>query len=101
MLDLMYLRENLETARVRLSHRGYALDVETFQRLDGERKQLIQEVEGFRQKLNTGSAEIGRLKRENVDTASFQADMTAISEQIKAIEVRLKKVEDQLSDMVG
>ena len=45
MLDLAYLRENIETARQRLAHRGFSLDVETFQRLDGERKKIIQDVE--------------------------------------------------------
>jgi len=62
MLDIAYLRENLELARVRLSHRGYTLDVETFKRLDSERKSLIQEVESLRQRLKAGSAEIGILK---------------------------------------
>ena len=44
MLDLNYLRENIETARQRLAGRGFLLDVETFQRLDGERKNIIYEV---------------------------------------------------------
>jgi hypothetical protein len=33
MLDLAYLRENLQTARDRLAQRGFSLDLETFQRL--------------------------------------------------------------------
>ena len=49
MLDLAYLRENIETARERLAHRGFSLDVETFLHLDGERKRLIQDVERLRQ----------------------------------------------------
>jgi seryl-tRNA synthetase len=101
MLDLAYLRENLELARVRLSHRGYTLDVETFSRLDGERKSLIQEVELLRQQLKAGSAEIGKLKREKADTSALQNKMTEISEQIKTIEAPLKSVEDKLSEMAA
>jgi seryl-tRNA synthetase len=72
MLDIAYLRENLELARARLAHRGYTLDVETFKRLDGERKSRIQEVESLRQQLKAGSAEIGKLKREKTDSSVLQ-----------------------------
>jgi seryl-tRNA synthetase len=101
MLDLTYLRENLETARTRLALRGYAFDVETFQRLDGERKQFIQEVEGLRQKLKSGSAEIGKLKRENLDYTVRQNEMTAISDQINALLQPLKTVEESLTAMAA
>jgi len=101
MLDLAYLRENLETARKRLALRGYVLDLETFQRLDGERKQFIQEVEGLRQKLNAGSAEIGKLKREKLDTTVRQNEMTAISDQINALSQPLKTVEEALTAMAA
>jgi seryl-tRNA synthetase len=101
MLDIAYLRENLELARVRLSHRGYTLDVETFKHLDGERKSLIQEVELLRQQLKSGSAEIGKLKRDKTDTSALQNKMTEISEQIKTIEAPLKAVEDKLSEMAA
>jgi len=101
MLDIAYLRENLETARTRLAHRGYALDVETFQRLDGERKRLIQEVESLRQKLNAGSAEIGKLRRENADISVKQAEMTAVSDQIKDSEASRTAAESRLEELVA
>jgi len=96
MLDLNYLRENLETARERLAHRGFALDVETFQRLDGERKRFIGEVEGLRQLRNTTSDEIARLVKEKADVSGKRNDMKAVSQQIKEIEDSLKTIEDQL-----
>jgi seryl-tRNA synthetase len=101
MLDMDYLRENLEAARTRLAHRGYTLDVETFQRLDGERKRLIQEVESLRQRLNAGSAEIGKIKRAKGDYAAQQSKMTEISGQIKELEAPLNAVNDQLLQMVA
>ena len=101
MLDLAYIRENLEQARTRLAHRGYTLDVETFKRLDGERKAFIQEVESLRQRLKAGSAEVGRLKREKGDTSALQEQMAALSESIKSLEQPLKAVEDKLSEMAS
>jgi seryl-tRNA synthetase len=96
MLDLALLRENLETARERLSVRGFTLDVETFQRLDGERKQSILEVEKLRQYRNAASEEIGRLRRDKADTSEKQNEMKAVSQRIKELEDRLKAVEDSL-----
>ena len=96
MLDLGYLRENLESARQRLAHRGFALDVETFQRLDSERKHLIQETERLRQLRNTTSDEIAKLVKEKVDVTAKRNEMKAVSQQIKDFEESLKGVEDKL-----
>lgn len=101
MLDIAYLRENLETARARLAHRGYVLDVETFQRLDSERKQFIQEVELLRQKLKAGSDEIGKLKRDKIDTTEKQTEMAALRLQITELDLRLKTADDKLSEMAA
>jgi seryl-tRNA synthetase len=96
MLDINYLRENLETAREKLGHRGFALDVETFQRLDGERKVFIREAEQLRQTRNTASEEIARLLKEKVDVTDKRNEMKAVSQRIKDIEESLRSVEDQL-----
>ncbi len=96
MLDLTYLRENIQTARERLGHRGFSLDVETFQRLDSERKSLIQEVERLRQTRNTTSEEIGRLAREKVDVTEKRNEMKVVSQKIKELEESLQRVEEQL-----
>jgi len=96
MLDLNYLRENIDAARERLSRRGFSLDAETFQRLDSERKSLIQEVERLRQRRNAASEEIGRLVRAKVDAAEKRNEMKAVSEQIKSIEESLRDIEEKL-----
>ena len=96
MLDLAYLRENIEAARERLAHRGFSLDVETFQRLDGERKGLIQEVERLRRLRNTASDEIARLVREKVDVSEKRNEMKLVSQQIKDIDESLRTIEEKL-----
>ena len=96
MLDLSYLRDNIETARERLAHRGFSLDVETFQRLDGERITIIHEVERLRQLSKKGSEEVARLAREKVDVTEKRNEMKAVSLQIKEKEETLKGVEDKL-----
>lgn len=96
MLDIGYLRENIQTARERLATRGFALDIDTFQRLDGERKQVIQELEGLRQTKNTASEEIGKLVKQKADVAGKRTEMKAVSDRIKTLEESLRGLEDGL-----
>lgn len=96
MLDLAYLRDNLDAVRERLAHRGFKLDVETFRRLDGERKQFILEVEKLRQAQNTASEEIARLKKAKADASSQLNEMKAVSQRIKELEGPLRAAEDAL-----
>src|SRR5260370_9930999 len=96
MLDLNYVRENIETARRRLADRGFLLDVGTFQRLDGERKNVIYEVERLRQLRNTASEDIAKLLREKVDLTDKRNEMKQVSQQIKDKEEALRAVEEKL-----
>lgn len=97
MIDLVYLRDNLEAARQRLANRGFALDVQTFERLDGERKQIIGELEGLRQQRNSSSEEIARLMKEKVDVSDKRTQMKAVSARVKELEELLRGVEESIS----
>jgi seryl-tRNA synthetase len=101
MLDITYLRDNIETARTRLSHRGFSLDVETFLRLDGERKSVIHEVEKLRQLLKATSEEIGKQVKEKIDVTDKRNEMRVVSQQIKEKEDALRVVEEQLFNFVA
>jgi seryl-tRNA synthetase len=101
MLDITYLRDNIETARDRLTHRGFSLDVQTFQRLDGERKTIIVELEKLRQHSNTASKEIAKQLKEKADVTEKRNEMKLVSEQIKEKEGALKVVEDALFNFVA
>src|SRR5262245_12350920 len=96
MLDLAYLRENTDTARDRLASRGFLLDVETFQRLDGERKTIILDVERLRQLSKKGSEEVARLGREKADVTEKRNEMKVLSQQIKDLDESLRAVEEKL-----
>jgi seryl-tRNA synthetase len=101
MLDPAYLRENIEAARDRLAQRGFSLDVETFQRLDGERKKIILEVERLRQLSKKGSEEVAKLARERADVTEKRNEMKALSQQIKDKEEALRTTEDRVFQFVS
>jgi seryl-tRNA synthetase len=101
MLDPAYLRENIEAARDRLAQRGFSLDVETFRRLDGERKKIILEVERLRQLSKKGSEEVARLAREKADVTEKRNEMKALSQQIKDKDEALRAIEDKVFQFVS
>jgi seryl-tRNA synthetase len=62
MLDLNFVRENLETVREALSARNFPSDtLDSFADLDAERRGLISESDSINQKRNAASKEIGDL----------------------------------------
>jgi len=101
MLDPAYLRENIEAARDRLAQRGFSLDVETFQQLDGERKKIILEVERLRQLSKKGSEEVAKLAREKADVTEKRNEMKAVSQEIKDKDEALRAVEDKVFQFVS
>jgi seryl-tRNA synthetase len=72
MLDLNYVRENLESVREALAERGMPTGVlDDFARTDAERRRIIAESDQLNAERNTASHEIGALmkdgKREEAD----------------------------------
>ena len=77
MLDLKFLRKELDRVRERIALRGVEVDWERFLELDGERRELIQRVEALRSRQNRYSEEISRIKREGGDYKDLIAEMRA------------------------
>ncbi len=93
MLDAKFVRDNIDLLRHSLNKRGNDIDLTNFLLWEKERLELLKESEEFRNKRNIVSEEIGRLKRQKVDTEPLVAQMKAVADRIKAIDESLVKVE--------
>ncbi len=91
MLDIKYLREDLEGAEKRLKTRGGAVDLSGVKTFDESRRKLLMEVEGLKEKRNKVSAEIGRLKQEGADADALVAEMGTVSATIKTLDASIEK----------
>ena len=95
MLDIKYLRENLEIAETRLKTRGEAVDLSGFRALDEKRRGLLQQSEELKALRNRVSDEISRIK----DKSQAQdriAEMRDVSQRIKSLDEELKEVGEAL-----
>ncbi len=100
MLDLKYLRENLEDVKRRLATRGGVADLSRLKGLDEKRRQIITEVEALKNRRNTVSQEIGRLKKRGESADDLIKEMQEVSQRIKTLDGELEGCERELKEFL-
>ncbi|CAG1064754.1 seryl-tRNA synthetase [uncultured bacterium] len=97
MLDLKFLRENLEEIEKRLKTRGGDADLSGFKELDAKRKKLLTESETLKARRNAVSEEIGKLKREKKDASALVAEMQEEGAKLKSLDTDAAAVEEEMN----
>lgn len=100
MLDARFVRDNIDFIKDSLHKRGYDIDLSDFISWEKERLELLKESEELRNKRNVVSEEIGRLKKQKVDTTSLITEMKEVGERIKAIDENLIKLENAINSFL-
>jgi len=100
MLDIKFIRENEQEARKTLGRRASDVNLDELCRADSERRRLVTEVEALKQRRNTASEEIGRLKKEGRDTADQQSAVKALGVKIAALDQILREKDEQLEKLL-
>jgi seryl-tRNA synthetase len=95
MLDIRYLRDNLEEAEARLGSRGEGYTLAGFRELDNNRRELLQSSENLKALRNRASDEIARTKDKSQAQGRI-AEMKEVSRQIKEQDVVLGGIEEEL-----
>ena len=99
MLDVKYLRENLETVEARLKTRGEAVNLNDFRTLDTKRRELLQQSEELKALRNRTSEEISRIKDKN-QAQGLIIEMREVGQRIKGLDDELKGVEEALEQFL-
>lgn len=86
MLDLKFVRDNIDQIKSMLSHRNNDLDVSEFTRLDEERRRLLAEVEALKARRNQANQEIVRRKQAKEDASALIEEMKETSNKIKELD---------------
>ncbi len=100
MLDLKYIRNNLETVAAMLAARNNSLDLSAFKTLDAERLELLNEVETLKNQRNTCSDKIAKMKRAKANAGAEITAMRDVSRQIKELDAKVADVENKLYEIV-
>ena len=101
MLELRFIRENTELVKEKMAYRNMdGSKIDRFVELDEERRQLLSEVEGLRNKRKTVSQVIAKRKKKHEDTEDMMADMRQVGSRIKVLDARLAQVDEELRGIV-
>jgi seryl-tRNA synthetase len=99
MLDMKYIRENLDEAERRLATRGGTTYLAGFRELDEERRGLLHGNETLKAERNRVSDEIGKVKdKSQVQDQILQ--MRAVSQKIKEQDEELKQLDEKLQSLL-
>ncbi|NLD37415.1 MAG: serine--tRNA ligase [Desulfatiglans sp.] len=100
MLDLKYIRNNIEIIKVMLKNRNNDLDISVFEAIDAKRRDNLAELEFLRFKRNKVSEDVASMKKRGEDASSLIADMKGVSGKIKELETELGEIEEKLNQLV-
>jgi len=100
MLDLKFIRENLEVVKNKLSQRNLEIDLDHVIEIDQKRREIIQEVETLRNKRNTVSEIIAAAKKEKKDASAEISRMKEVSQKIKEVDTKREEIEVTLRDLL-
>jgi len=95
MLDMKFIRENLDEVDRRLRTRGGASCLDGFRELDNRRLTLLRESEALKALRNSVSDEIARIKDKSQAQDKI-LEMREVSQRIKGMDEELKQVDDEL-----
>jgi len=101
MLELRFIRENLELVKEKTEFRGIKDSrVEDFAAVDIKRRELLTELESLQNRRKTVSSEIAELKKQNKDAESLILAMRKAGERIKDLKKQVASVEENLQEIV-
>ena len=101
MYDLNFFRNNLDLVRDRLATRGFTLDTDAFSELDRRRRQYVTENETLKAERNQATSEIGKARKEGVDTSERQLAVRAMAERSTQLDDEVGKLEAEFRDVLA
>ncbi|MBF0228908.1 MAG: serine--tRNA ligase [Desulfamplus sp.] len=119
MLEIKYVRENVEDVRKALEKRRSTADFDTFLEKEKKRRELLQEIETLRHHRNKVSDEIAAIKKSANQASTIKggskengeiesaghgdikiAEMRSVSEKIKELDTALAETESLIDSFI-
>ncbi|MBS6798291.1 MAG: serine--tRNA ligase [Firmicutes bacterium] len=99
MLDIKRIREDYDNVKAAVEKRCKGdFGLSEVPGLDSQRREILLKVEQMKNRQNTVSKEIPKLKKAGEDTAAVMAEMKELSAEIKELDAKLTEIEKKLKD---
>ncbi len=100
MLDINFIRNNLELVKKKVEAKGVPFAEERFSALDLHRRQILAENEELKSKKNRLAKETGFLKKSGASTREMELQSIELSKMIAAQEQELQSVDAEFHDFL-
>ncbi|MEP7234848.1 MAG: serine--tRNA ligase, partial [Ignavibacteriota bacterium] len=100
MLDIKILREQPELVRAAIKAKRTDDILDEALGLDADRRAIISRVELLKNKRNTVSEEVARIKKSGGDASDVIAEMKVTSDEITELDITLREIEQKLNGLL-
>jgi seryl-tRNA synthetase len=100
MLDLGFVRDNLELVKQKMQERGMPAILDEFESIDRERRKYLHEAEALKARRNQATEQISVLKKQKQDAAAQIAESRELGSQIAALDEQAKAYDEQLRELL-
>lgn len=99
MLDLKFIRENVELVRQAIANKREDVDLDRLLALDERRRALLADAEALKAQRNKVSETIAAMKNRGEDASALIQEMGQVAERIKQLDAQLDEVEKAIYEV--
>ncbi len=100
MLDIKFIRENIEAVKKGLAAKRFVLDLNDLLESDQKRRDCLVKLDDLRNKKNLANDEISKLLKEKKDPKTKIAAMKGIAQEIDELEGEAQEIETKLHNIL-
>ncbi len=100
MLDLKFIRENVDKVKEAARNKNEEADVDLILSLDEKRRSLLSEADELKHQRNVASEKIAEMKKEKQDAKEEIENMRRVSGRVDSLDKELKGVENQIATLL-
>ncbi|RJP81999.1 MAG: serine--tRNA ligase [Desulfobacteraceae bacterium] len=100
MLEIKYVRQNIQEIQTALANRGDSAELEIFIQSDEKRRLILLETEELRHRRNMVSEQIAQMKKKGENADTLVNEMREVSNKIKEIEKDLIINQETVNDIL-
>ena len=100
MLEIKYVKDNLENIQTMLTNRNTITDLAAFKIADDRRREILFEIEELRHRRNVVTDQIAELKKQGENADALVTDMREVGAAIKKLEAPLSETEAKTQEIL-
>ncbi len=100
MLDIKFIRDNMELVKKAIKDKNVNLDMDKFIEVDIERRKLLTEVERLKCEKNEVSSKIGKLMKEKKNAKDIIASMKTLSQKIADLDDKVEEKDNIFKNFI-